>query len=224
MKILIIEDEEVLLENIHHYLRKQGYACETASNYWDGNHKIVSYEYECIVLDLNLPDGNGLNLLHKLKEIKSKAGVLIISARNSLEDRIKGLELGADDYLSKPFHLSELNARIHALLRRKTSHGENFIQFMEIHLNYDQRRVLVKGNLADLTDKEFRLLEYFIINQRIVLTKAAIAEHGWGDEYDQVDNFDFIYTHIKNLRKKLISMGAKDYIQTVYGIGYRFSN
>lgn len=222
MKILIIEDELELQNSLKEYLSTQGFLCETASNLDQGIYKVVSFQYECILLDLSLPDGNGLNIIQKLKEIKSKSGIIILSAKNALEDRIKGLELGADDYLSKPFHLSELHARIHALLRRKTSNGDHTIQFEEITLNYDQKTVFVKDQWVDLTDKEFKLLEYFIINHRLVLTKSAIAEHGWGDEYDQVDNYDFIYTHIKNLRKKLIQAGAEDYIHTVYGIGYRF--
>jgi len=223
VKILIVEDELDLQESIREYLTMQGYLVETASNFQQGLYKISSHIYQCILLDIGLPEGNGLELLKTVKETKSNAGVIILSAKNSIEDRVKGLELGADDYVSKPFHLSELNARIFALLRRKTSDGEPFLQFGEIKLSQKQKRVFVHENPIELTEKEFTLLEYFIINKGLVLTKVAIAEHGWGDEFDQVDNYDFIYTHIKNLRKKLIQAGSEDYIRTIYGMGYRFT-
>jgi len=159
-----------------------------------------------------------------MKLIESKTGIIIISARNSLEDKLKGLNIGSDDYLTKPFHLSELNARINAIIRRKNFGGSNMIQFHEIQLSAAARQVLVNEKPVDLTDKEYQLLEYFVANQRRMLTKSAIAEHIWGDEYDQVSNYDFIYTHIKNLRKKLMDAGSQDYIKTVHGSGYRFTD
>lgn len=156
--------------------------------------------------------------------MESKSGVIIISARNALEDKLLGLELGSDDYLTKPFHLSELNARIHAIIRRRNFEGSKLISFNEIKLDPEAQRVTVDGKAVDLTEKEYQLLEYFITNRGRVLTKAAIAAHVWGDEYEQVSHFDFIYTHIKNLRKKMIDAGSDDYIKTVHGVGYRFTD
>jgi len=223
MKILIIEDEHALQQSIQKYLEHQGYVCETADDFVKGREKVNSFNYDCVVVDIGLPYGSGLNIVKELKDIESKAGIIIISARNSLEDKLNGLETGSDDYLTKPFHLSELNARINAVLRRKNFGGSKIIQFHELKLYPEARRVTVNDKTIELTEKEHQLLEYFIANQRRVLTKAAIAEHIWGDEYDQVSNYDFIYTHIKNLRKKLIDAGSTDYIKTVYGTGYRFT-
>jgi len=224
MKILIIEDEAALQESIQKYLEHQGYVCETVGNFIAGMEKVRSFNYDCVVVDIGLPYGSGLDIVKELKEIESKAGIIIISAKNALEDKLKGLELGSDDYLTKPFHLSELNARINAILRRRNFGGSKIIQFQEIQIDPEAQRVSVENKAVDLTDKEYQLLEYFIANQRRVLTKAAIAEHIWGDEYEQVSNYDFIYTHIKNLRKKLIDAGCEDYIKTVYGTGYRFTD
>jgi len=224
MKILIIEDERALRESIQQYLAHQGYLCETVGNFVDGLEKVYSFHYDCVVVDIGLPYGSGLDIVKALKEIESKSGIIIISAKNALEDKLKGLELGSDDYLTKPFHLSELNARINAIIRRRNFGGSKIIQFQEIRLDPEAQRVTVNNKAVDLTEKEYQLLEYFIANQRRVLTKAAIAEHIWGDEYDQVSNYDFIYTHIKNLRKKLMDTGCEDYIKTVYGTGYRFTD
>jgi DNA-binding response OmpR family regulator len=223
MKILIIEDEVALQQSIQKYLEHQGYVCETVGNFVAGMEKVRSFNYDCLVVDIGLPYGSGLDIVKELKEIESKAGIIIISAKNALEDKLKGLELGSDDYLTKPFHLSELNARINAILRRRNFGGSKIIQFQEIKIDPEAQRVTVANKAVELTDKEYQLLEYFIANQRRVLTKAAIAEHIWGDEYEQVSNYDFIYTHIKNLRKKLIDAGCEDYIKTVYGTGYRFT-
>lgn len=224
MKILIIEDEPALLQSIQTYLEHQGFVCEAVSDFLTGMDKIRQYQYDCVVVDINLPYGSGLDIVKELKEIESRAGIIIISAKNALEDKLKGLELGSDDYLTKPFHLSELNARIHAIIRRRNFGGSKAVSFNEIRLEPEAQRVTVEGKEAELTDKEYRLLEYFIANQRRVLTKAAIAMHIWGDEYEQVSNYDFIYTHIKNLRKKLIDAGSGDYIKTVHGTGYRFTD
>ena len=222
MKILIIEDEPALLQSIQKYMEHQGYVCEAVTNFTKGLDKVREFEYDCIVVDINLPQGSGLDIVRELKAIESGAGIIIISARNSLEDRLTGLETGSDDYLTKPFHLSELNARINAIIRRKHFGGNKVIQYEEIKLYTDARRVTVAEKNIDLTDKEYQLLVYFIANKGRVLTKAAIAEHIWGDEYDQLGNYDFIYTHIKNLRKKLMDAGSGDYIKTLYGTGYRF--
>lgn len=224
MKILIIEDEPGLQQSVKKYLEQQGFVCEVVGDFITGMEKVYNYNYDCIVVDIGLPDGNGLEIVRQLKKIESQTGIIIISAKNSLEDKLKGLELGSDDYLTKPFHLSELNARINAIIRRRNFGGNKIIQFQEIKLDPEALRVTVNEKSVDLTDKEYQLLEYFIANQRRVLTKAAIAEHIWGDEYDQVNSYDFIYTHIKNLRKKLIDAGCEDYIKTVYGTGYRFTD
>jgi DNA-binding response OmpR family regulator len=224
MKVLVIEDEPALLQSIDSYLKHQGFTCETVSDFSSGIEKIHQYQYDCVVIDIGLPYGNGLDIVKELKSIESKAGIIIISARNALEDKLKGLELGSDDYLTKPFHLSELNARIRAIIRRRNFAGSRTISFNEIKLDPEAQQVTVNNKAIDLTDKEYQLLEYFIVNQRRVLTKAAIAAHIWGDEYEQVSNYDFIYTHIKNLRKKLIDAGSDDYIKTVYGTGYRFTD
>lgn len=224
MKILIIEDEQELQQSIQKYLEYQGFVCEAVNDFKTGAQKVRQYEYDCVVVDINLPNGSGLDIIKILKEMESKSGVIIISARNALEDKLLGLELGSDDYLTKPFHLSELNARIHAIIRRRNFEGSKLISFNEIKLDPEAQRVTVDGKAVDLTEKEYQLLEYFITNRGRVLTKAAIAAHVWGDEYEQVSHFDFIYTHIKNLRKKMIDAGSDDYIKTVHGVGYRFTD
>jgi DNA-binding response OmpR family regulator len=224
MKVLIIEDELALQQSIQKYLEHQGYVCEAVGDFKNGIEKVHDYNYDCVVVDIGLPYGSGLNIVKELKEIESKAGIIIISAKNSLEDKLTGLELGSDDYLTKPFHLSELNARINAIIRRRNFGGSKNITFNEIKLYPDAQRVTVNQKAIELTEKEYQLLEYFIANQRRVLTKAAIASHIWGDEYEQVSSYDFIYSHIKNLRKKLIDAGSEDYIKTVYGTGYRFTD
>lgn len=224
MKILIIEDEPALQQSIYKYLQQQGYVCEAASDFLTGMEKVRSFNYDCVVVDIGLPYGNGLDIVKELKEIESKAGIIIVSAKNALEDKLKGLELGSDDYLTKPFHLSELNARINAIIRRRNFSGSKIIRFNEIGIDPEAKRVTVNNKAVNLTDKEYQLLLFFIANQRLVLTKSAIAAHIWGDEYEQVGQYDFIYTHIKNLRKKLMDAGSEDYIKTVYGTGYRFTD
>ncbi|MBB2145366.1 response regulator [Pedobacter sp. LMG 31464] len=222
MKILIIEDEQALLDSILTYFTEEGNVCEYATNYRTASEKIALYSYDCILLDLGLPDGEGLNLLGELKSLKKKDGVLIISARHSLDDKLAGLDLGADDYLVKPFHLSELKARVSAIVRRKNFDGNNVIVFNEINVDVFAMQTTVNGQLVTLTRKEFDLLVYFLSNKGKVVTKNAMAEHLWGDEMDIANDFDFIYTHIKNLRKKLMEAGGKDYLHSVYGIGYKF--
>lgn len=224
MKILIIEDEKPLRESIQKYLEYHGYVCEAAADFPSGKEKALQFIYDCIVVDIGLPYGSGLDIVTELKYMESKAGIIIISAKNALEDKLKGLESGSDDYLTKPFHLSELNARINAILRRRNFDGSKFIRFNEIKLDPEGQRLTVNEKVVDLTEKEYHLLEYFIANKRRVLTKAAIAEHIWGDDYVHVSDYDFIYTHIKNLRKKLLDAGSGDYIKTVYGSGYRLTD
>ncbi|MFP5042098.1 response regulator transcription factor [Parasediminibacterium sp. JCM 36343] len=223
MKILIVEDEPSLNKSIADYLGKQQYLCEASSNFADALDKIECYEYDCIVLDIGLPDGNGLQLLQTLKANHKMDGVIIISARNELDDKIKGMELGADDYLTKPFHLPELSVRIAAIIRRKNQQGSNKLSFNEILIDVLAKQVYVHQKNLILTRKEFDLLLYFMVNKNRVLSKNAIASHLWGDDMDMVGNYDFIYTHIKNLRKKLMVAGTPDYLQSVYGMGYKFS-
>lgn len=222
MKLLVVEDHEQLSQNIRSYLVKEGYVCETAESYRRASEKLYAYDYDLVALDLMLPDGNGLDLLRTIKENWPNICVLIISAKNALDDKIQGLNLGADDYLPKPFHLAELNARLKAIYRRKNQQGDDSIRFEEIELNTDKFEVKVHDKLLDLTRKEFELIQYLVINHNRVLTKQSIAEHLWGDYMDTADSFDFVYQHIKNLRKKIAEAGGKDYIQTVYGVGYKF--
>lgn len=223
MRILIVEDNQALSENIYFYLSKEGYSCKQAFNYEQAIDELISTPFEIMVLDIMLPDGNGLDLLKKWKEEKPETGVLIISAKNSLDDKLTGLDWGADDYLTKPFHLPELNARVKAIYRRRNFNGNNMVEFNEITINPDNVEVFVNDNLLSLTRKEYELLLYFLVNKNRVLTKQSIAEHLWGEQIDLYDSFDFVYQHIKNLRKKLTQAGGKDYITTVYGIGYKFN-
>ncbi len=223
MKILIVEDEPALNKSMVEYLSSQQYLCESVFNYKDALEKIELYQYDCIVLDLMLPGGSGLQLLQVLKDANKTDGVIIISARDELNDKIVGLQLGADDYLTKPFHLPELSVRIAAIIRRKNMHGSNLMNFEEIHIDVLAKTVQISNKEVILTRKEYELLLYFIINKNRVLSKSAIAEHLWGDNMDMADNYDFIYAHIKNLRKKLLQAGAGDYIQSIYGMGYKFS-
>jgi DNA-binding response OmpR family regulator len=188
------------------------------------SEKINLYEYDCIVADIGLPDGSGLNLIQELKSKVSETGVIIISAKNSLDDRIKGLDMGADDYLTKPFHLPELNARIKSVLRRRKFQGSKIVSYNEIQIHTDSLRVEIHGKPLALTRKEFDLLLYLVSNSEKILTKESIVEHLWGDYINAVDSYDFIYTHISNLRKKLIENGANDYVKTVYGLGYKFTD
>jgi len=224
MKILIIEDEKALQESIFKYLEHQGFICEAVGDFLEAKGKLALFDYDCIVMDIGLPYGSGLDLVKELKYMESKAGIIIISAKNALEDKLTGLDLGADDYLAKPFYLSELTSRINAIIRRRNFSGNKVIVFNEIRLEAEAQLVTVNDKHVVLTDKEYQLLEYFIANRRRLLTKTAIAEHIWGDEYLHVSNFDFIYSQIKNLRKKLLDAGSGDYIKTVYRAGYRFTD
>ena len=224
LKILIIEDEEGLRESIEEYFTGDGNICETANSYHSALGKTNMYRYDCILLDITLPGGNGINILKNLKENNHPDGVLIISAKNSLDDRLEGLNLGADDYLVKPFHLSELKARVTAIIRRKTFNGSNLLLFNEITIDLLAKEIKVGPLQVKLTRKEYALLLYFIANKGKVVSKNAIAEHLWGDGIDMANNFDFIYSHIKNIRKKLVEAGSRDYIQAAYGMGYKFTD
>ena len=219
---MIIEDEKALSESISTYLKVQDYICETAFDFHSAIEKTELYDYDCILLDITLPGGSGLTILKTLRENNKADGVLIISAKNSIDDKVQGLISGADDYLSKPFHLSELSARIAAIIRRKKFGGNSVIQFNNITIDTQAKIATVNKTTLDLTKKEFELLLYFVSNKRRVISKNAIAEHLWGDEME--GNLDFIYTHIKNLRKKLQDAGNADYIKYVYGMGYKFTD
>ncbi len=224
MKILIIEDEPGLRESIEEYFTGDGNVCETAATYESALGKINVYRYDCILLDITLPGGSGMDILKVLKENDYADGVLIISAKNSLDDRLEGLNLGADDYLVKPFHLSELKARVSAIIRRKSFNGSNRLVFNEINIDLLAKEVKIGKTSIKFTRKEYALLLYFIANKGKVVSKNAIAEHLWGDGIDMADNFDFIYSHIKNVRKKLVEAGCNDYIQAAYGMGYKFAD
>jgi DNA-binding response OmpR family regulator len=222
MKILLVEDNPELTQNVVNYLSQEGIICESSNTLYDAQDKILSFEYDCILLDLMLPDGNGLELLQFVKSQKMGLNVLIISAKNSLDDKLKGLDQGADDYLPKPFHLSELLARLKAIFRRSKLGGFDQVIFNEITIEITQLLAKVNDHALELTKKEFDLLLFFITNKSRVLGKQAIAQHLWGDYTDDFANFDFVYQHVKNLRKKITAAGGRDYISTVYGIGYKF--
>jgi len=224
MKILIIEDELELLEEINSYLQKENYVCEVASNYQDAYEKLQIYHYDIAIVDITLPGGSGLSLIELLKKTNTDSGILIISAKNSLDDKLTGLEIGADDYITKPFHLAELNARIKAIIRRRKFNGATEINYNEIRINPDDKTVFVNNTQLQLTKKEFDLLHFFVANKNRLLTRESIAEHLWGDNIDLADNFDFIYTHINNLRKKIEAAGGTDYLQTIYGMGYKYTD
>lgn len=223
MKLLIIEDEPVLLEELYTYFRQQGMDCDVASCFSDAERHIVDNYYDMVLLDITLPGGSGLNLLKTLKASAHETGVIILSARNALGDRIDGLNLGADDYLTKPFYVEELNARIHALWRRKQAHGSTVVAFDDLTVDPQAKIAYCGKDELVLTRKEFDLLLYLLLNKNRTVSKHAIAEHLWGDHYQIEDNYDTVYMHTMNLRKKLRKATGMDYIKTVYGMGYRFS-
>ena len=222
MKILIIEDEKELSKGIISYLKEESYVCVIASDFKMAIEKTESFDYDCILLDISLPGGNGLNILKELKANKKSDGVIIISAKDSIDDRIEGLNYGADDYLAKPFHLSELSARIAAVIRRRRFDGNSKMVINEISIDTFAKIINVNNCRLELTKKEYDLLLYLVTNKNRVISKNAIAAHISGDDADMFDSFDFIYAHIKNIKKKLAASGCSDYIKSVYGIGYRF--
>ncbi|KUJ55601.1 MULTISPECIES: response regulator transcription factor [Chryseobacterium] len=224
MKILIIEDETELAKSISEYLSGENYICEFASTFVKAMEKIKDFQYDCILLDIGLPDGNGLAILEELKNTNKQDGVIIISAKNALDDKIKGLQLGADDYLTKPFHLSELMARIYSIIRRKQFNNSNIIKQNELQIDLLAKSVSINDKTIILTKKEFDLLIYFVGNKNKVISKSTLAEHLSGDFADMLDNHDFVYAHIKNLKKKLYEAGCDHYLKTVYGTGYKWEN
>ena len=223
MKILLVEDNHKLSEGIVQALMNDDFVCETVYDFQSAEEKIALYQYDVMIIDINLPDGSGLNLIKKAKEFQSEAGIIVISARNSLDNKIEGLDLGADDYLTKPFDLAELIARVKSIMRRRKFEGSNLVEFESISIDLRQHSVSINKNPINLTKSEFDILLFFISNTNRVLTKESIAEHIYGDNMDMADSFDFIYSHIKNLRKKMIDGGGANYIKAVYGIGYKMS-
>ncbi|MBS1543378.1 MAG: response regulator transcription factor [Bacteroidetes bacterium] len=223
MKVLVIEDEKDLLLGIQSALWQEGYVCEAAQRMSEASEKVGLYDYDCILLDLNLPDGNGLKILEELKQKGKTDGIIILTARNSPEDKVAGLNLGADDYLAKPFYMPELIARVSAIIRRKKFDGSNIVTFNEITINLPGKLVSVNNKAIELTPMEFSLLAFLLANKNRVVSKNAIAEHLSGDNADLLDRYDFIYTHVKNLKKKLTEAGSRDYVKSVYGLGYKFT-
>lgn len=221
MKILVVEDEAELLALVRQSLNKEGFVVEHASDFATATEKIGSYSYDCILLDIMLPGGSGLDILRELKAIGKFGNVIIISAKDSLDDKLAGLDLGADDYLTKPFYMAELHARVRSVLRRKTFGGNPVIKVGNTELNIEDRNAEIAGKPLTLNKKEFDILTYLFTNKNRLITKTALAEHVWGDSIDQADDFEFIYSQIKNLRKKLKDNEAGFEIHAVYGIGYK---
>jgi DNA-binding response OmpR family regulator len=223
MTVLIVEDNLELGSTIEQFLSVEGYSCDISTTRFDAEDKILSKAYDFIILDIMLPDGSGMDLLKAIKTNKIASSVLIISAKNALDDKINGLEMGADDYITKPFHLTELHARLRAVRRRKHLDDENVITFNEITINTDLFEARIEGHLLPLTRKEFDMLLYMMVNKNRIISRQSLAAHLWGDYTDDLANFDFVYQHVKNLRKKIIAAGGNDYLNTVYGIGYKFA-
>ena len=224
MKLLIVEDDKSLREIMHRALTGEGYVVEVAPTYFDACDKIAGYSYDCILLDIMLPDGNGLKLLEQIKALDKDDRVIIISARDSLDDKVAGLDLGADDYLPKPFYMAELSARIKSVMRRGTGSVNKTMTAGNIVLDLQSRCVTVDGNAVALLKKEFDILLYFMQRLNHIVDKAVLAESVWGDHIDMVDNFQFVYAQIKNLRKRLADAGASMNIKAVYGFGYKFTD
>lgn len=223
MKLLIVEDERRLSESIVDYLSREEYRCEQAFTFSEAIEKVGIYRYDCILLDLMLPGGGGLDVLRKVKERRPETGVIIVSAKDSLDDKVEGLRIGADDYLTKPFHLSELSMRIYALIRRRCSGGSNRLEVGPLSIDLDAHEATVDGGKLELTRSEYDLLLFFMENQGRVVSKGAIAEHLSGDMADMMDNFNFVYAHVKNLKTKLAEAGLHECIKTRYGMGYKWT-
>lgn len=223
MKILVIEDEKELAESIITFLSKENYFCKVADTFDQAKSLLLINEYDFTLVDIMLPDGNGIDLISIIKQKQPRCGIIVISAKGALDDKLRGFEIGADDYLTKPFHLAELNARIKSVIRRKDFGGNNKIKINELLIDVDKRELLVNNKYIELTRREYDILLFFVSNKERVLTKEAITEHIWGDDSNSFDNLNFVYTHIKNLRKKLKDAGGGDYLKSVYGIGYKFT-
>ena len=205
MKILIIEDERSLSDSIVAYLSSEKYLCEQAFTYDDAKMKVNLYEYDCVLLDLMLPGGNGLDILRDIRKQRNPVGVIIVSAKDSLGDKVKGLEIGADDY------------------RRKEFAANNILESNGVRIDLLNKSAVVNETPIELTKSEYELLLFFIGNKDRVISKSAMAEHLSGEMADMMDNYDFVYTHIKNLKAKLAAAGCKDCIKNVYGTGYKWT-
>lgn len=223
MKLLLVEDNARLAEEMRDFLVDNGFVVEQAARLQEASEKVAIYQYDLMIIDLGLPDGSGLDLIPEIKQIHPDAGILILTAKDAIEDKVSGLDLGADDYMTKPFHKAELNARIRSILRRNKFNRSNIMQIDELKVDLLASQAFVNDTPLNLTKKEYDLLLYFMQNPNRILTKESIAEHLWGDHIDQADSFDFIYNHIKNLRKKIVSAGGKNAIHAMYGMGYRFN-
>jgi DNA-binding response OmpR family regulator len=224
VKVLIVEDDRSLSRSINDYLKMEGHICEVALTFNGALEKTSVNKYDCIILDIGLPDGNGLDLIRKMKSNRLTGGILVLSAKSSLDDKLNGFKIGADDYLTKPFHFAELSARINSIYRRNNFLGMNEITFNEIKINTEDNQVYVKDRLLTLTKKEFDLLLFFVANRNRIVTKESIVEHLWGDNVILTDSFDFVYTHVKNLRKKIVAAEGRNYIKCIYGFGYQFTD
>jgi DNA-binding response OmpR family regulator len=224
VKVLIVEDDQSLSHSIYDYLKMEGHICEVALTFHQAINKAADNAYDCIILDIGLPDGNGLDIIREMKANKMAGGILILSAKSSLDDKLTGLKIGADDYLTKPFHFAELSARINSICRRNNFLGMNEIIFNEIRINSNENLAYVNDKLLNLTKKEYDLLLFFMANRNRIITKESIVEHLWGDDVILTDSFDFVYTHVKNLRKKILSNDGRNYIKCIYGFGYKFSD
>ncbi len=222
MKLLIIEDEKYLSDSIVNYLGHEDYLCEQALTFCEAMMKVDLYKYDCILLDLMLPGGSGLDVLRKIKETSPETGVIIVSAKDSLDDKVEGLKIGADDYLAKPFHLPELGMRIFALIRRRNFENNNLLKSGSIEINLLNKTVVVNGVQVVLTKSEYEVLLFLIENRKRVVSKSALAEHLSGDMADMMDDFNFVYAHIKNLKSKLSAAGVDNCIRTFYGTGYKW--
>lgn len=222
MKLLIVEDDRSLCRSINDYLKMEGHICEVVLTLNDALQKAGVNKYDCIILDIGLPDGNGLDLIREMKTRKLTGGILILSAKSSLDDKVVGLKIGADDYLTKPFHFAELSARINSIHRRNNFLGLNEITFNELRVKTEDNQVYVNDTLLILTKKEYDLLLFFMANTNRIITKESIVEHLWGDNVILTDSFDFVYTHVKNLRKKIVATRGRNYIKCIYGFGYKF--
>ena len=221
MKILIIEDEKGMRETLETFFVQQKFVVETAHDFDSGLSKLSVYDYDCILLDITLPGGSGLDLLTEMKGMNKRESVIIISARDAIDDKVLGLELGADDYLPKPFHLAELNARVKSLIRRNQSGGDMSVSIENVKLLPEKRTVFVNDEELPLNRKEFDLLYYFMVNPDRLLNKTTLTEAVWGDNIDQADDLEFLYSQVKNLRRKLKTAGADVEIKAVYGFGYK---
>lgn len=221
MKILIVEDEPELSASIVSYLQQEQYRCETALNFLEGQNKIIDCHYDCVIVDIGLPGGNGLELIRLLKSMKRNDGIIVISANSALNDKLLGLNLGADDYLAKPFHLSELSARLNSVIRRRNFQGSSTFQFNELQVHIDDKTVLVHGKPLTLNKKELDLLLFLVANKNRIISKSSISEHLSQDESGYFRGYDVVYAHMKNLKRKLTEAGSRDYIKTIYGVGYK---